>query len=250
MPSRQSHPNYQVNGFFYVNYINNSSDTTIRRYTVSGDPNIADDMSGFTLMTLNQPFSNHNGGWIGFGPNDGFLYISTGDGGSFCDPGQRAQDITNQLLGKILRIDVDGGSPFAIPPDNPFVGVTGDDEIWAYGLRNPWRNSFDRATGDLYTADVGQNNWEEINFQSANSTGGENYGWDCREGTACANDSVQCRNPPNNNNGCNCANEGVVGGDGEWAPAVDDDPALHRLRRSEHRRRHERVHPDDAQPAV
>ncbi len=198
------HPNYQVNGFFYVNYINNSSDTTIRRYTVTGDPNKADPSSGFTVMTLAQPFSNHNSGWIGFGPNDGYLYITTGDGGSACDPSQRAQDITNQLLGKILRIDVDGGSPFVIPADNPFVGVTGDDEIWAYGLRNPWRNSFDRATGDLYIADVGQNNWEEINFQTAASTGGENYGWDCKEGTACS--TVSGCAP----SGCNCANVSAV----------------------------------------
>lgn len=179
------HPNYQDNGFFYVDYTNNSSDTTIRRYTVSANPDIADAGSGATLLTIDQPFSNHNGGWVGFGPNDGYLYIATGDGGNACDPGQRAQDITNQLLGKMLRIDVDGGFPFAIPPDNPFVGVIGDDEIWAYGLRNPWRPSFDRDTGELYIADVGQFAWEEIDFQRAVSPGGANYGWDCTEGNAC-----------------------------------------------------------------
>ncbi|MCH7602503.1 MAG: PQQ-dependent sugar dehydrogenase [Planctomycetes bacterium] len=197
------HPNYQVNGFFYVNYINNSSNTIIGRYTVTGDPNIADSGSALQVLFIDQPFSNHNGGWLGFGPNDGYLYIATGDGGLACDPAQRAQDITNQLLGKILRIDVDGGSPYAIPADNPFDGVTGDEEIWAYGLRNPWRNSFDRATGDLYIADVGQRAREEIDYQLASSTGGENYGWDCREGTQCANTvSSQCSGTTN---GCICA---------------------------------------------
>ena len=153
---------------------------------MSNDPEVADPGSALILLTIFQPFSNHNGGWIGFGPNDGFLYISTGDGGSAGDPGNRAQDITNQLLGKMLRIDVDGndgpGGNYGIPAGNPFVGITGDDEIWAYGLRNPWRSSFDRATGDLYIADVGQNAWEEIDFQPADSTGGENYGWRCYEG--------------------------------------------------------------------
>ncbi|MBZ0172726.1 MAG: PQQ-dependent sugar dehydrogenase, partial [Phycisphaerales bacterium] len=137
---------------------------------------------------VDQPFSNHNGGWIGFGP-DGYLYIGMGDGGSANDPGNRAQDITDQLLGKMLRLDVDGDDfpgdatrNYAIPPSNPFVGVTGDDEIWAYGLRNPWRNAFDRATGDFWMGDVGQNAIEEIDFQPANSNGGENYGWRCYEG--------------------------------------------------------------------
>ena len=180
------HPGYQNNGFFYVDYTDNSGRTTIRRYSVSGDPEVADPASGVTLLSIFQPFVNHNGGWIGFGPNDGYLYISMGDGGSGGDPGNRAQDITNQLLGKMLRIDVDGdngpGGNYGIPPDNPFVDKVGDDEIWAYGLRNPWRSSFDRATGDLYIADVGQNAWEEIDFQPANSTGGENYGWRCYEG--------------------------------------------------------------------
>ena len=147
-------------------------------------------------MSFNQPQSNHNGGWLGFGP-DGFLYVASGDGGSGNDSGTghtadigNAQDITNNLLGKILRVDVNGDDfstdldrNYAIPATNPFVGVVGDDEIWAYGLRNPWRPSFDRVTGDLYIADVGQNSREEINFQPASSAGGENYGWRLREGT-------------------------------------------------------------------
>ena len=183
------HPDYQKNGYFYVDYTNNSGRTSIARYSVSGDPDVADAGSALILMTIFQPFVNHNGGWIGFGPNDGLLYIGTGDGGDACDPLQRAQDITNQLLGKMLRIDVDGdngpGGNYGIPADNPFVGKVGDDEIWAYGLRHPWRPSFDRETGDLYIADVGQFTWEEINFQPNDSTGGENYGWDCMEGNHC-----------------------------------------------------------------
>ena len=209
------HPDYQTNGYFYVNYTNNSSDTSIRRFTVSGNPDIADPASFFALLTINQPFPNHNGGWMGFGPNDGYLYIATGDGGFFCDPAQRAQDITDQLLGKMLRIDVDGDDfpkdinrNYVIPPDNPFVGVTGDDEIWAYGLRNPWRSSFDRETGDLYIADVGQNAREEIDYQPAASGGGENYGWDCEEGTACANSaSPDCAGTAN---GCSCGDPTLV----------------------------------------
>jgi len=182
------HPDYESNGYFFLNYTNNASDTVVARYTVSADPNIADPASALTLLTIDQPFFNHNGGWIDFGP-DGYLYVSTGDGGSGGDPGDRAQDITDQLLGKLLRIDVDGddfpadpGRNYAIPPSNPFVGVTGDDEIWAYGLRNAWRCSFDRGTGDLYLADVGQNAWEEVSFQPFDSPGGENYGWRCYEG--------------------------------------------------------------------
>ena len=181
------HPDYANNGFFYVNYTNNSSDTIVARYTVSANPDVADAGSATQILFIDQPFTNHNGGWIGFGP-DGYLYIGTGDGGSANDPGNRAQDITNQLLGKMLRIDVDGGSPYAIPSDNPFVGVSGDDEIWAYGLRNPWRCSFDRDTGDLYIADVGQNAWEEIDYQPADvggDQGGKNYGWRCMEGDHC-----------------------------------------------------------------
>lgn len=180
------HPQYATNGFFYVDYTNTAGDTVIARYQVSGDPNIANPGSASILLTVDQPFSNHNGGQIEFGP-DGYLYISLGDGGSGGDPECNGQDLST-LLGAILRIDVDGGSPYAIPPSNPFVGMAGaQDEIWAWGLRNPWRFSFDRMTGDLYIADVGQNNWEEVNMQPAASSGGENYGWNMKEGFSCFN---------------------------------------------------------------
>ncbi len=190
------HPDFENNNYFYVYYT--SPSTVIRRYTANS-PLSGNSSTGTTLLTIGQPFSNHNGGWIGFGPNDGYLYIATGDGGSGNDPGNRAQDITNQLLGKMLRIDVDGGTPYGIPADNPFVGVTGDDEIWAYGLRNPWRNAFDTATGDLYIGDVGQGQWEEISFQPGTSTGGENYGWRCMEGDHCTGLS-----------GCTCNSSSLV----------------------------------------
>lgn len=198
------HPDYANNGFFYVNFTAGGSGTTnIRRYTVSADPNIADPNSAFTIMTFAQPFENHNGGWIEFGPNDGFLYISTGDGGAANDPFSNGQTTVNTRLGKLLRIDVDGddfpadpGRNYAIPPDNPFVGATGDDEIWAYGLRNPWRCAFDRANGDLYIADVGQNAVEEIDFQRFDSRGKENYGWRCMEGSSCTGLSgCTCNSP-------------------------------------------------------
>jgi glucose/arabinose dehydrogenase len=133
---------------------------------------------------VDQPAPNHNGGLLKFGP-DGYLYIGMGDGGAAGDPWGHGQSL-DTLLGKLLRIDVDSGDPYAVPPDNPFVGR--DDarpEIWAYGLRNPWRFSFDRATGDLFIADVGQNAQEEVHFQPAASAGGENYGWDIMEGDAC-----------------------------------------------------------------
>ncbi|MCL4222028.1 MAG: PQQ-dependent sugar dehydrogenase [Phycisphaerales bacterium] len=186
------HPDYANNGLFYIDHTNNSGNTVIAEYQVSANPNVADTASRRELLTIAQPFTNHNGGWIAFGPDD-YLYIAMGDGGSAGDPGNRAQTITNQLLGKLLRIDVDGNNSsngqYGIPATNPFVGVTGDDEIWAYGLRNPWRNSFDRQTGDLWIADVGQGTWEEINFQSANSTIARNYGWRCYEGNATYNTS-------------------------------------------------------------
>jgi len=194
------HPNYAKNGFFYVNYttFGTSFETRISRFSVSGDPktsNVALPASEASLLTYAQPFSNHNGGWIAFGPNDGYLYIASGDGGGAFDPDNRGQDITDQKLAKILRIDVDSASPFAIPPDNPFVGREGDDEIWAYGLRNPWRCAFDAATGDLYIADVGQAKWEEVDVQLATSAGGENYGWRRMEGNHCFNPPTACRTP-------------------------------------------------------
>lgn len=176
------HPDYEDNGYFYVNYTGESGDTHISRFSVSStDTDVADPESENVLLTIEQPYSNHNGGDIRFGP-DGLLYISTGDGGSAGDPENRAQDLS-QLLGKLLRIDVDGGNPYGIPPHNPFVDEPGaKDEIYALGLRNPWRFSFDRETGDLWIADVGQNEYEEVNFEPAESGGGVNYGWRCYEG--------------------------------------------------------------------
>lgn len=183
------HPDYDQNGYFYVNYTDGSGDTKVVRYQVSGDPDIADAGTAFTILFLDQPFSNHNGGWIAFG-DDGYLYIATGDGGAGGDPGNRAQDITT-LFGKILRIDVDGGSPYANPSDNPFVGIAGEDEIWHYGVRNPWRCSFDRLTNDLYIGDVGQGDYEEISFQ-ASDTSGINFGWRLKEGTHCYDPPTLC----------------------------------------------------------
>ena len=178
------HPNYSSNGFFYINYTNNSGNTVIARYSVNAsDPNLANP-TGTILLTISQPFSNHNGGTIKFGP-DGYLYIGMGDGGSGGDPGNRSQNI-NELLGKMLRIDVNSGSPYGIPANNPYVGVAGADEIWAIGLRNPWKFSFDRQTGDLWIADVGQNAYEEVN-RAASTESGLNYGWRCYEGNTAYN---------------------------------------------------------------
>ena len=179
------HPNYSNNGYFYVNYTNNSGNSVIARYSVSGNPDIADPTSETILMTVTQPFGNHNGGMLAFSPNDDHLYIGIGDGGSGNDPGNRAQD-TLEVLGKIHRMNVGDGDIFSAPADNPFTGDAGVlDSIWALGLRNPWRFSFDRLNGDLYIADVGQGAREEINRQAGVSTGGENYGWRCMEGLSC-----------------------------------------------------------------
>jgi glucose/arabinose dehydrogenase len=175
------HPDYQNNGLFYVNYSNLDGDTHVSEFSISeSDPDLANPDSEQILLTIDQPYSNHNGGEIRFGP-DGYLYIATGDGGSAGDPENRAQNMTS-LLGKMLRIDVDG-VPYQIPPDNPFVDTPdARDEIWSSGMRNPWRFSFDRETGDLWIADVGQNEYEEVNFEPAESNGGLNYGWRCYEG--------------------------------------------------------------------
>jgi glucose/arabinose dehydrogenase len=175
------HPHYETNGFFYVNYTRaGDGATVIARYHVSADPNIADPNSALIIIVIPQPYSNHNGGQVAFGP-DGYLYIGMGDGGSGGDPNNYAQNI-EILLGKMLRINVDSGLPYTVPSDNPFVGKAGMDEIWALGLRNPWRFSFDSATGDLYIGDVGQAIWEEVDFQAAGTPGGVNFGWRCREG--------------------------------------------------------------------
>jgi len=179
------HPDYANNGLFYVNYTGAGGATRVVEYEVSGVADVANPASARTLMTISQPFSNHNGGWMGFGA-DGFLYIGMGDGGSGNDPGNRAANL-GQMLGKILRIDVDtqdAGLEYGIPAGNPWAddGDAGTlAEIWHYGVRNPWRTSFDRDNGDMWMADVGQNAWEEINHNSGN-VGGKNYGWRCREG--------------------------------------------------------------------
>jgi len=169
------HPQYAQNGRFFVNYTDTRGDTVLARFQVSSDPNIADPNSEVSLLGIDQPFPNHNGGVLAFGP-DGYLYAGLGDGGAAGDPFANAQN-TGVLLGKILRLDVDSGDPYAVPADNPF-----GNEIWAYGLRNPWRLSFDRLTRDLYIGDVGQGEWEEIDFLAAGSPGGANFGWDFREG--------------------------------------------------------------------
>lgn len=199
------HPDFATNGFFYVNYTESTTappncpddasctrNTVIARYSVSaGNPNVADPGSEVRILVINQDYSNHNGGNILFGPDD-YLYIGMGDGGSGGDPENRAQSM-DTLLGKMLRIDVDGGgmSPdcgvvqnYTVPSDNPFWdGSGGDcDAIWAQGLRNPWRWSFDRLTGDLWIGDVGQNTWEEVDYEPWTSAGGLNWGWRCYEG--------------------------------------------------------------------
>lgn len=183
------HPDYKSNGYFYVNYVGNGDSTHISRFKVStGNVNVADPQSELKLMTIFQPYQNHNGGDLKFGP-DGYLYIGMGDGGSGGDPGNRAQN-SKELLGKMLRIDVDHGSLYTVPDTNPFYNsTTTKGEIWALGLRNPWRFSFDRLTGDLWIGDVGQDVYEEIDFQRADSKGGENYGWRCYEGTQMYNNS-------------------------------------------------------------
>lgn len=209
------HPDYKTNGFFFVYYVNNSGNLVIARYSVTSDPNIADAGSRTNVLTIPHPGeTNHNGGNLDFGP-DGYLYIATGDGGGGGDPGNNAQDPL-ELLGKMLRLDVDT-LPYLFPPDNPYIGMASvRNEIWATGLRNPWRFSFDRMTGDLWIGDVGQGAQEEVNFQPASSAGGENYGWRCYEGNstyntngcgAIGNYTFPVHDYPNPDSGCS-----VVGG--------------------------------------
>ncbi len=187
------HPNYPLIPYFYVNFTIPGGTTRVSRFSVSSsDPNLADPASQFVLFEVAQPYSNHNGGGMKFGP-DGYLYIGLGDGGSGGDPLANGQKKTT-LLGKMLRIDVNNGTPYGIPPTNPFVNDnTTLDEIWALGLRNPWRFSFDRLTGGLWIGDVGQDAWEEVDYQPAGSLGGQNYGWRCYEGAHTFN-TANCPN--------------------------------------------------------
>ena len=221
------HPAYGENGRFYLNYTDSAGSTVIASYQVQPDnPNLADPNSEQILMSIGQPYNNHNGGQIKFGP-DGYLYIGMGDGGSAGDPDNNGQTFTT-LLGNMLRIDVDAGNEnfaYGVPASNPFVD---DDavrnEIWATGLRNPWRFSFDRLNGDLFITDVGQNAWEEVNYQPINSGGGQNYGWNWYEGTHCYADGCDPTGltPPifeyNHSDGCS-----ITGGyiyRGEAYPAL------------------------------
>jgi len=183
-------PSYATNGVFFIDYTNHNGDLTLARYhTQAGNANVADATVAETLLTIgHSTYSNHNGGLLVFGP-DGYLYVGTGDGGSGGDPDGHGQDST-QLLGKILRLNVSGPSGYTIPASNPFVGrPPARAEIWAYGLRNPWRFSFDRLTRDFYIGDVGQNAWEEVDFAPVGDPGGHNYGWNRMEGTHCYNTS-------------------------------------------------------------
>ena len=183
------HPAYAENRRVFAHYTDLAGDTVLAEYAAAPDGATADLASERVLLSVDQPYANHNGGMLAFGP-DGHLYLALGDGGSGGDPLGHGQN-TETLLGSILRLDVDapaGGSddmPYAIPPDNPFVADGGRPEIWAYGLRNPWRFSFDRGTGDMYIGDVGQGSWEEIDHQSADGPGGQNYGWNIMEGAHC-----------------------------------------------------------------
>lgn len=191
-------PQYASKAHFYMDYTDINGDTVVARYRLTSDPDVADPNSEQVILGVQQPFVNHNGGQLAFGPKDGYLYIGMGDGGSGGDPGNRAQNPA-ELLGKILRLDVEGANvaTYSIPPDNPFTQTSGyRGEIWALGLRNPWRFSFEPGTGDLYIGDVGQNSREEIDFQPALSQGGENYGWRILEGSQCFNPAPGCL-PPN-----------------------------------------------------
>ncbi len=184
------HPNYRVNRRFFVDYTDLNGNTVVAEFRALDNGRRADPNSEKVILRQEQPAANHNGGMLAFGP-DGYLYIALGDGGGANDTYGNGQNL-NTLLAKILRIDVDRGDPYSIPKDNPFVGRdNARPETWAWGLRNPWRFSFDRQTGDLYIADVGQNHWEEINYQRAGSKGGQNYGWPIMEGNHCLS-SDQC----------------------------------------------------------
>jgi len=191
------HPNFALHPYIYVDFTDRNGNTAISRYRVSSNPNVVDRASGGRILTIGQPYPNHNGGNIAFGP-DGYLYIGMGDGGSAGDPGNRAQNL-NTLLGKMLRIDVDhssGTKHYRSPSTNPYVGRTGLDEIWSSGLRNPWRWSIDAPTGQLWIGDVGQNRYEEVDraLRSGTTPAGRglNYGWNVLEGRACYKPATGC----------------------------------------------------------
>lgn len=178
------HPEHGSNGRLFAFYTDPSGDARVVEYRVGSDPDVADPGSARVVLEVDQPFTNHNGGLVAFGP-DGYLYVGLGDGGGSGDPLDQGQNAAT-LLGSILRIDVDGSEPYAIPPDNPFVGHgEARPEIWAYGLRNPWRFGFDPGTGDLYIADVGERRWEEVNVEPEGAGGGINYGWNIMEASEC-----------------------------------------------------------------
>lgn len=184
------HPQYAQNGQFYVNYTDKAGDTRIERYRVSANRNLADPASASLVLHVRQPYSNHNGGLVAFGP-DGMLYVGMGDGGGGGDPEEAGQDPL-QLLGKLLRIDVDAAQPYGMPANNPYAGRPGGrGEIWALGMRNPWRFSFDHTAKLLYVADVGQNRLEEVNVVPAGEAG-VNYGWDVMEASDCFEPGSGC----------------------------------------------------------
>ena len=186
------HPEYKENGYFYVNYVDRNDTSIVSRFSVTHHPETADKNSEKILLKLAQPFGNHNGGHLAFGPRDGMLYIGFGDGGKWGDPYDNAQNL-NTLLGAILRIDVNSGDPYSIPADNPFIGQKDKrPEIFCYGLRNPWRFSFDRETNDLIIGDVGQNLWEEISWTTWDVSKGANYGWRTMEANHCYNPEEFC----------------------------------------------------------
>lgn len=185
------HPSYPATPYVYLNHTDENNNTAVVRYIFHPDSSRIDPMTRKVILSVAQPYGNHNGGCIAFGP-DGYLYIGMGDGGSGGDPENRAQNLTS-LLGKMLRIDVDRGDSYAIPEDNPFKDVdNAQPEIWSYGWRNPWRFSFDRINGDMWVGDVGQNAVEEISFEAGNAEGGLNYGWRCYEGDERYNKSDDC----------------------------------------------------------
>ncbi len=185
------HPQFESNGYFFVDYTGVDGDTVVSRFRVSEDPNVADPTSEEVLLSVPQPSSSHNGGQLQFGP-DGLLYIGVGDGGA---NGGEAQSLYS-LYGAILRVDVNQGNGYSIPATNPFAAVpNARGEIWVWGLRNPWRFSFDRRTGDMYIGDVGWDSREEIDLVPGTSPGGENFGWNVLEGNLCLADHYICGNP-------------------------------------------------------